>query len=332
MDPRSKYLSASRVKTLRQCPMKFYLSYCSPDKIEMPQSWGAANGTLLHEVFEEYASGERRDWKKNLMEKFRLAMADKTIRESVFKFSRGTKITTEESVANARYKKCGQCPFVQKMADGTPFCLAMGKPANEFKGSPRSMITDTVKLAYAIFDDDFNPIDDMKVVGVEHKFEITFENGISTLGFIDLVSEVNEDTIEIRDYKSAKRIPSDREILEGWVAKDIQMQMYYAVAKYSCDNNIPPFSDKYKNIFVTIHFLRKTPITMVYTEKDYDQVLRTLKQEFDRIRAIRNPLPAGAWGKDKNWICNYCNADECNKACIKIHGKTRKEIIDEHQK
>ena len=312
--------------------MKFYLSYCAPDRIVMPDSWGAANGTLLHEIFEEYASGARRDWYQNLLEKFRAAMTDEEVTGSVFKFTKGQKQTLAQEIRGVR-RNCARCPMAKVMSDGaTVFCEAMGKTTSEFQGSPKKIILDTIKLAKVIFDDDFNPIDDLKVIGIEHEFDITFENGVQTYGFIDLVSEVDEETIEIRDYKSAKRVPSDRDIEGGWVAKDVQMLLYYAVAKYCCDNNIPPFSDKYKNIFVTIHYLRKSPITMIYTEKDYQQVLVALKNTFDKIRKIDKPLPAGMWGRDHFWICNYCNVEECNKACLEIHGKTREELADEHRK
>jgi hypothetical protein len=296
----------------------------------MPNSWGAANGTILHEVFEEYASGKRRDWKHNLMEKFRFAMNDPTIQDSVFKFSKGIKTSLADEIATSK-RKCSGCPFMKVMSDGaTIFCNAMGKTTKEFRGTPKKMILDTVKLANVIFDDDFNPIDDLKVIGIEHEFDLTFENGVRTYGFIDLISEVDEETIEIRDYKSAKRVPSDREIDEGWINRDIQMQLYYAVAKYCCEHNIPPFHSRYKNIFVTIHFLRKTPITMVYTPSDYDRILGVLKKTFNDIREAEKPLPAGMWGRDKFWICNYCNPEECNKACLKIHGKTREELASEY--
>jgi len=330
MKPRKEYLSASRIKTLRDCPMKFYISYCAAERIEMPNSWGAANGTILHEIFEEYARGERRDWQKNLMEKFRKAMETSEVTESVFKFTKGVKTTLSQEITKSR-RNCGGCPFAKVMSDGaTVFCKAMGKTTAEFHGSPKKMISDTWKLAKVIFDDDFNPIDDLKVIGVEHEFNITFENGVSTYGFIDLVSEIDEETIEIRDYKSAKRVPSDREIDEGWIAKDVQMQLYYAVAKYCCEHNIAPFKDTYKNILVTIHFLRKTPITMAYTPLDYDRIIKMLKRVYDDIRKVEKPLPAGMWGRNKYWICNYCNVDECNKACIKLHNKTREELASEH--
>ncbi len=330
MQPRSDYLSASRIKTLRSCPMKFYLQYVSPDKPVMPDNWGAANGTLLHEVFEDYASGERRDWRVNLMEKFRRYMADNNILDSVFKFTKGVKTSVEDNI-KATKRSCHACPFAQIMADGqTVHCNAVGKTTTEFVGTPRKMLEDTIKLAEAIFDDDFNPIDEMKVIGIEQKFDITFPNGVRTFGFIDLVSEISEDTIEIRDYKSAKRVPSDKEITEGWVAKDIQMQMYFAVTKYMCDNNIPPFKDTYKNIFVTIHFLRKCPITMTYSDGDYRRILDKIAKAKQHILEVEKPLPKGMWGRDKFWICNYCNVEACEKACLEIHGKTREELANEH--
>jgi hypothetical protein len=300
------------------------------EKALMPQSWGAANGTLLHEVFEEYARGERRDWRRNLMEKFRAVMADPEILDSVFKFAKGQKITLREVVAKDLKRTCGTCPFAKKLADGqTIFCEAVGKNTNEFYGTPRKILQDTIRLAEAIFDDDFNPIDDMKVIGIEQEFDITFSNGVRVYGFIDLVSEVDGETIEIRDYKSAKRVPTDKEIMNGDLQRDIQMQLYFAVAKYMCDNNIAPFNKKYKNILVTIHFLRKCPVTMMFSDADYDMILERLIKAKKMIKNIEKPLPKGMTGKDKFWICNYCNIEACEKACLEIHGKTREELGNE---
>lgn len=331
MEPRSEFLSASRIKTLQQCPMKFYLTYVAPYTVEMPDSWGAANGTLLHEVFEEYANGINRDWRNNIISKFRAMINNPEVLNSVFKFYKGQKITIADAIKDSK-RSCGKCPFGTIMADGqTVFCGAVGMATNEFSGTPKAMLEDTIKLAEVIFDPDFNPIDEMKVLSVEHEFDVTFENGIRTYGFIDLISEVNEDSIEIRDYKSAKRTPTTKDIDKGWINRDIQMELYYCIAKYCCKNNIPPFSSKYKNIFVTIHFLRSGPITMVYNDYDYNRILRYLKDSYDKIRLIEKPLPKGMWGKDKNWICNYCNIDACDQACLEIHGKTRNELHDENQ-
>jgi len=212
MKPRSDYLSASRIKTLRSCPMKFYLQYVASERPDMPSNWGAANGTLLHEVFEDYASGERKDWRANLMEKFRAYMADKEVLDSVFKFSKGVKTSVSDNIRSTK-RSCHSCRFSKIMSDGhTVHCDAVGKTTTEFNGTPRKMLEDTIKLAEAIFDDDFNPIDEMKVIGIEQEFDITFPNGVRIYGFIDLVSEINENTIEIRDYKSEKRVTRDKEM------------------------------------------------------------------------------------------------------------------------
>lgn len=329
MKPRTEYFSATRFKAIHSCPMKFYLQYCAPYPVNMPQSWGAANGTLLHEVLEEYARGERKDWRNNLLEKFRKMINDPAVLDYVFRFAKGQKLSVANEIKSGK-RSCGTCPYGTKMADGaTVFCNAVGKKTDEFLGTPKKMLDDTFELAEVIFDNDFNPIDDAKVIGVEQEFKIVFPNGVPVWGFMDLVSEINEDTIEIRDYKSAKRVPTDQEILDNKLYHDIQMQIYYVAAKYMCDNDIPPFSKKYKNIFVTIHFLRKSPITIFYNDLDYDKILYIMYKERDKILNLEKPLPLGMTGKDKFWICNYCNIDACQQACIEIHGKTREELANE---
>jgi hypothetical protein len=332
MEPRTDYLSASRVKTFKQCPMKFYLQYVAEERAEMPESWGAVNGTLLHEVFEEYATGKRRDWRNNLIEKFRATMEDPNAMGSAFKFTKGVKQTTEAEIGSKK-RSCGACPFATMMADGaTVFCKAMGKTTHEFRGTPRPLLEDTMRLAESVFDDDFNPLDELKTLAVEHEFDITFPNGVRTYGFIDLISEIDAESIEIRDYKSAKRTPSDKDIEKDALRYDIQLQMYYVVARYLCDNNIAPFKDTYKNIFVTIHFLRSGPITIAYGQGDYKRILDYIHNDKKAILALEKPLPLGMVGFDKNWICTYCNVGACQKACMEIHGKTREALADEYNK
>jgi len=309
--------------------MKFYLQYVAPYTVEMPQNWGAANGSLLHEVLEEYATGLRKDWQNNLIEKFCHLINDKNTWDYIYRFSKGQKLSVGSEIAHAK-RSCGTCPYGEKQADGMNiFCKAMGKNTNEFRGSPKKMIDDTFELASVIFDNDYNPIDDAKVLAVEQEFKITFPNGVPVWGFMDLISEIDENTIEIRDYKSAKRVPTDQEILDNKLHNDIQMQIYYVACKYMCDNNIAPFSDKYKNIYVTIHFLRKSPVTIAYNSLDYVKILDIMYKEKERILSMEKPMPLGMMGKDKFWICNYCNIEACQRACIELHGKTREELANE---
>jgi hypothetical protein len=284
--------------------MRFYLQYCL-EGIEFPNNWGATNGTILHEVFEEYARGETLDWLNNIKEKFRKAE---------WQLSKQ---------AMTRKRTCGKCPFA-KIYGHDILCEAVGKDVNEFDGCPRIELQDCIKLAKVVFDADINPIDEHKIIAVEYPFEFTFDNGAEAKGYIDLISELDDDTVEIRDWKSAKKPMTFEE-----AQNDIQMKMYFTIVKHLIKLKTPPFDKEYKNIIVTLDFLRHNPISMVFDDSVYDETIEFLGKVKRYISRVDSPKILDIHDRRVNWLCRFCNIDACNATCMEMYGKTREEIGNE---
>jgi ATP-dependent helicase/DNAse subunit B len=61
-------ISPSRIKTYDTCLFKFYLSYIA--KAEMKSNYGASNGSLIHDILENYTNGNDNEWLKRLYKGF----------------------------------------------------------------------------------------------------------------------------------------------------------------------------------------------------------------------------------------------------------------------
>lgn len=155
-----------------------------------------------------------------------------------------------------------------------------------------------------------------KIISPEKKFEFDIEkdwakyeyflhgkkiNGYLKLkGTIDLVVEVDENTIEIRDYKYGRMFnwgqnkPKDYESLQ----KDKQLMFYYYAAK-----KIFP---QYENIMITIIFVRDGgPVTVCFDDSDYNEVESMVKETFLKVKNNEEPRLLDPTYRDHR----------CNKFC-----------------
>jgi len=55
-----KSISPSRIKTWEQCRFKYWLNYHTD--IDLKSNWGAAHGSLIHDVLENYSNKDDTDW------------------------------------------------------------------------------------------------------------------------------------------------------------------------------------------------------------------------------------------------------------------------------
>lgn len=103
-------------------------------------------------------------------------------------------------------------------------------------------------------------------------------------GTVDLITEVDEDTIEVIDYKTGQRYNwgTKKEKTYEDLCRDKQLMMYY----YALRQLYP----QYKNIMFTIFFMRDGgPFTLTFTNKDMDKIYKTIKDTFLDVKA--NELP-----------------------------------------
>jgi len=116
--------------------------------------------------------------------------------------------------------------------------------------------------------------------GTEQKFEITLSNGIKIHGIFDVVID-HGDTLEILDWKTSKTIPK-YEALQT----DHQLRIYDLAAAYQ-------FPDKER--LITIDFLRRGPMTVVFSDRQRQETENFLMEEYLKILSCEKPQRTIGW-------------------------------------
>jgi len=140
------------------------------------------------------------------------------------------------------------------------------------------------------------------------KFKYTLPDGkeiegqLAIKGTIDLVTQTDDDTIEVVDWKTGKRIDwaTGEEKTYEKLCSDPQLLLYYyAISKL--------FSN-YKQAIMTIFYIKDGgPFSMCFDKSDHDRFLGMLKDRFQEIQQNVTPKPVSASRKDFrcNKLCHY---------------------------
>jgi hypothetical protein len=139
-------------------------------------------------------------------------------------------------------------------------------------------------------------------------------------GTIDLVTSLDENTLEIQDLKTGSRLDWATGEVKDFkkLCNDKQLMLYYYVAKKM-------FPDK--NIILTIHFVRDGgPYSICFDEYDLPRIEKMLRENFEDIK--QNKLPKLRDPSQKDFMCNrlcdfYKDKIGNENVCKAIH----KELI-----
>jgi len=258
-------ISKSKIEKYKACPFSYYLTYHLG--LGGGTSWAAEAGTLVHIVFEKLGEAKRdgienptiaSTWYDEILYCFR--------EEGIWKLS---------NKALEREKECNTCSFYM---DGN--CNIAGKSIDTFAGCPIEEFKDVIKLIEKIVNDKTlqNPIN-KKVLQVEEWFELKIKDGdeeIPVVGLLDIVNEINADTLEITDYKSGKHKMSYNECLN-----DPQLLIYNLAVRNKYK--------QYKNILITIYYLRSGPITLSFEPDAEKRTEESIKKYWHLIKGDTNP-------------------------------------------
>jgi len=160
------------------------------------------------------------------------------------------------------------------------------------------------------------------------KYEYEMPNGevvkgqLAIKGTIDLTTLVNEDTIEVVDWKTGRRIDwatgevKDYKKLED----DAQLLLYfYAISK------VYP---QYKNKIMSIFFYKDSegevdprPFSICFDESDEIRFLEKLRNRFQQIQQNQNPKPLDPTRSNFKckYLCHFCKNNfegEAQNMCI----------------
>jgi RecB family exonuclease len=147
-----------------------------------------------------------------------------------------------------------------------------------------------------------------KTIATEHKIEVDLAEGIKLIGFVDrLVENIENNEIEIHDYKTANSMPTQKQMNENR-----QLALYSLGIKETFGKN--------KNICLIWHFLaHNIKVCIRKTEKE----LEDLKQEI--INLIKEIEETKDFPPNKSVLCNWC---EYKNICPKFNKKLMDKKLD----
>jgi len=150
-----------------------------------------------------------------------------------------------------------------------------------FYGDGKTMVTE--------FIDRFDPSEE--VIDVEQRFKLTTEEGIPIVGAIDKVVKVNEDTIAIIDYKTA------RNAMTMWdLQDDIQLSMYDLAASIMWP--------EYKNRLLFLDYVRINKRVSTYrTDDDRETFKEFLGSVWLQMQKLEETEVKGKI----NSLCGWCD-------------------------
>lgn len=315
-------ISASRVNTFIECSFKYFLNYevyicdkcgeytfltelknmniqdkiclnpdCNEQKLRrmgLPTTWAALNGTICHKVLELYAQARkegrddwRLNWKDNLLEFYYYGIDDWEDEYPPIYLSNPIDLTSCDEKCYA-YSRCSIIP-----AKGN-ICF-------------KNTINDTIDL----LDKTIHKYDNRfknECIETEKEFNIYLNDYVKLTGKIDCIFNVDENTIEIVDYKTGNKTKKYDELL-----KDLQARFYFLAA-----NKLYP--DK-KYCLLTFDYLKKYPVTLTFDKVQNKSTSQKIIKYWDAISntTILRRLPLNRDGSIF-WYCQrMCSRELCDK-------------------
>lgn len=311
-------ISPSRIKTYDTCLFKYYLTYVQ--KAEMKSNWGAANGSLIHTILENYTNKSNTAWLDQLYKGFagELEFIDK---DEMVKMKSPLALAKEKEY-QLKKPECDICDYTD--FDNNR-CGISKEPLDNLTGCPqylfdksRSMIEDTIFR----YDDIWNRILKInnQLAGIEYEFFIPVR-GTEVLmhGLEDLVVVDNEDTVHIYDYKTGVKTQDYNECKE-----DLQVKMYSLAARREFIDDIHNKGFKFKNVLLTFDYFQDQPVTLAFSKEEDDATEEFVREKILKIQntsTITRIVPNGVdWnerGKNnswKHWRCKFlCDTNACEK-------------------
>ena len=140
-----------------------------------------------------------------------------------------------------------------------------------------------------------------------------FEGRWSIKGTMDLVTKIDDDTLEVVDYKSGKCLDWNNMKPKDFTSltRDAQLILYFYAAR--------KLFPQYKTIMMTIFFIRDGgAYTLPYDESHERYAELMLRQNFEKIQATMKPALLNPSKNKNDWL-------KCNRFCH--FGKTK--FLDE---
>ncbi len=298
-----QFLRQSSINTYHDCEFKYFMECI----LEIPSLAGkkALMGTLVHHVLELLARCKKNNHLTGKYVDYKYLL----------------------DICWDRYKREESHRFNFMPADKV-FCLKSIEKVLDGNFNP---------LKLNILDTERSFVQPLKKDGFSYEYhdiikKETKKGWYEIRGTIDLVTKVDEDTIEIIDWKTGKRtdwVTGKLKDYDYLSKDDIQLRLY-DLATYLLYPN-------YKHRLLTIHFINDGgPFTVAFDDKDREETYERLKKEFLHIK--NNPLPSRLKERkpqDAKWkcskVCHFGKTMAPNGACWcdNIHTYMINHSVDE---
>lgn len=276
--------SASAINLYHNCPFCYFLSYILG--LESRAGKAALQGSIVHRALEWMARLQKRG-KTNVDPMWLLDQAwdELTAKNPSIEIRRQTTRIDKETgkfKEAADFKKCRVAmetiledqfynPYGLKVIDSEKW-FAIEMPGEEWKCLDQE--------------------------GNYHQFAVR--------GFIDLVHEIDTETIEIVDWKTGSRsdLATKQPIDEAKLIRNVQPRLYHLAAFF--------LYPQYKNILITFYYATDGgPITIALSQDDLTMTIAALYRFFITIKndtLIR---------RNRHWTCRMCPFER-NGMCHRI--------------
>lgn len=263
--------SASAIKTYNHCAFKYYMHYIL--QMEDKAGKAALQGKIVHQVFEWMSKLKRRD---------------KTYIDYMWLLERAWNMHVKQNpdISIRRVTSRGE--------------------AADFRKCRLSVETIIVNKYY-------NPYE-LDVIDGEIEFQLEMpgpewecnNQQFRARGFIDLIHKINDETIEIIDWKTGSRADffTKEDTNVYTLIKNIQARLYHLAATQ--------FYPQYENILTTFYFTSDGgPITISLNRDDIPLTIAMLLEFFQKVKTD------SVITRNRKWHCRMCSYERsgiCNHA------------------
>ena len=292
------YVRSSSYNNYAYCQMQYFITYVlghqsiSGKKAEL--------GTIVHKVMESLARFKKKDQEKDGRTKY-LKINDDAI--GTVQRKRGT--LYEDST-------------VEILLD-LSYAFYTGESTHRWSDSDKQTCRDLIWKTLEYNEGQFDPRK-RDVLAPEPRFDIPIaedwakftykmpdgkevKGQLAIKGTIDLVTKVDDDTIEVIDWKTGRRLDwaTGEEKTYEKLCSDPQLLLYnYAISK---------LFPEYKQAIMSIFFIKDGgPFSMCFDKSDQDKFLNMLKERFQEIQKNNTPRPISS--DRSNWkctkLCHFC--------------------------
>jgi len=312
------YVRSSSYNNYEFCQMQYFLTYVLGWRSSSGKK--ADMGTMAHKVMEILA-GLKKFEQDNPRKKYLVVEDDKCGKVRIHK----DRLHTDELVDELTEKA-----IADYAATST----------HKFYRKERGEVRETVETFLTWNNGQFDPRlrniyypephFDLPIEEEWAKFDFVDVNGnvqkgqLAIKGTIDLVTLVNEDTIEVVDWKSGRRLnwATGEEKTYEKMKNDPQLLLYF----YAMSKMFKEFPNRIMSIFFYKDVEGKpdpTPFSFCFTENDEDRFLEMLRKRVEEIRQNVSPEVLDPTRRDFRckYLCHFCKNKfdgEEDNMCITI--------------